>query len=76
MEIFLNALRALWATIRASSASKAASELPQGAAQVKAVEADLAEITGELARTELAPTPPLPVPPVPPVTPPPVPSPK
>lgn len=66
MEIFLNALRALWATIRASSASKAASELPQGVAQVKAVDADLAEITGELARTELT----VPVTPPPPPTPP------
>lgn len=65
MEIFLNALRALWATIRANHASKAASELPQGAAQVKAVDVDLAEITSELARTELAPVPPVtsPVPP-------------
>jgi len=71
MEIFLNALRALWATIRASSASKAASELPQGVAQVKAVDADLAEITGELARTELTPVPVTPPPsPLPPPTPP------
>lgn len=76
MEIFLNALRALWAAIRASSASKAASELPQGAAQVKAVDVDLAEITGELARTVPVSVPPVaPVAPVPPVTPP-APSPK
>jgi hypothetical protein len=56
MEIFLSALRTLWAALRAQGASKAASELPQGAAQVKAVNDDLAEITAELARP--APVPP------------------
>ena len=50
MEIFLSALRTLWAAIKAQGASKAASELPQGAAQVKAVNEDLAEITAELVR--------------------------
>ena len=57
MEIFLSALRTLWAAIKAQGASKAASELPQGAAQVKAVNEDLAEITAELVRGT---TPPLP----------------
>lgn len=62
MEILFNALRALWAAFKAQRASKAASELPQGAAQVKAVNDDLAEITAELVR-------PAPVPPTPPVQP-------
>ena len=62
MEIFLSALRTLWAAIKAQEASKAASELPQGAAQVKAVNEDLAEITAELVRP--APAPVLPSPPV------------
>lgn len=66
MEIFLSVLRALWAALRAQGASKAASELPQGAAQVKAVNDDLAEITAELVR-------PAPVPPTPPGQPPPPP---
>ena len=55
MEILFNALRALWAALKAQSASKAAAELPQGTSQVKAVEADLAEITAELARDATAP---------------------
>jgi hypothetical protein len=54
MEILFNALRALWAALKAQSASKAAAELPQGTSQVKAVEADLAEITAELARDATA----------------------
>ena len=58
MEIFLNALRALWAVFKAQGASKAASELPQGAAQVKAVNEDLAEITAELVRGTAVPPPP------------------
>lgn len=64
MEIFLNALRALWAVFKAQGASKAASELPQGAAQVKAVSDDLAEISAELVRGPVVP-PPVPAPPVP-----------
>jgi hypothetical protein len=64
MEIFLNALRALWAVFKAQGASKAASELPQGAAQVKAVSDDLAEISAELVRGPVEP-PPVPAPPVP-----------
>ena len=62
MEIFLSALRTLWTAIKAQRASKAANELPQGAAQVKAVNEDLAEITAELVRP--APAPVLPSPPV------------
>ena len=58
MEIFLSALRTLWAAIKAQGASKAANELPQGAAQVKAVNEDLAEITAELVRGTAAPPPP------------------
>lgn len=57
MEIFLSALRTLWAAIKAQGASKAASELPQGAAQVKAVNEDLAEITAELVRGPVVPPP-------------------
>ena len=57
MEIFLSALRRLWAAIKAQGASKAASELPQGAAQVKAVNEDLAEITAELVRGPVVPSP-------------------
>ena len=57
MEIFLSALRALWAAIKSQGASKAASELPQGTAQVKAVNDDLAEITAELVRPAPAPPP-------------------
>ena len=57
MEIFLSALRTLWAAIKAQGASKAASELPQGAAQVKAVNEDLAEITAELVRGPVVPSP-------------------
>lgn len=64
MEIFLSALRTLWAAIKAQGASKAASELPQGAAQVKAVSDDLAEISAELVRGPVVP-PPVPAPPVP-----------
>ena len=56
MEIFLSALRTL-AAIKAQEASKAASELPQGAAQVKAVNEDLAEITAELVRGPVVPSP-------------------
>ena len=55
MEIFLSALRTLWAAIKAQGASKAASELPQGAAQVKAVNEDLTEITAELVRGPVVP---------------------
>lgn len=57
MEIFLSALRTLWAAIKAQGASKAASELPQGATQVKAVNEDLAEITAELVRGPVVPSP-------------------
>ena len=56
MEIFLSALQTL-AAIKAQGASKAASELPQGAAQVKAVNEDLAEITAELVRGPVVPSP-------------------
>ena len=58
MEIFLSALRTLWTAIKAQRASKAANELPQGAAQVKAVNEDLAEITAELVRGTAVPPPP------------------
>lgn len=74
MEIFLNALRALWAVFKAQGASKAASELPQGAAQVKAVDEDLAEISAELVRGPVAPVPPPPAPQPPPPPPPPTPA--
>lgn len=57
MEIFLSALRTLWAAIKAQGASKAASELPQGTAQVKAVAEDLAEISAELVRGPVVPSP-------------------
>lgn len=69
MEIFLNALRALWAVFKAQGASKAASELPQGAAQVKAVSDDLAEISAELVRGPIVPSP-VPTPPAPAAPPP------
>lgn len=65
MEILFNALRALWAAFKAQRASTAASELPQGAAQVKAVNDDLAEITAELVRPAPVPPAPLPVQPTP-----------
>lgn len=64
MDFFLNALRALWAVFKAQGASKAASELPQGAAQVKAVDEDLAAISAELVRGPV-PVPPSPVPTLP-----------
>lgn len=57
MEIFLSALRTLWAAIKAQGASKAASELPQGTAQVKAVAEDLAEISAELVHGPVVPPP-------------------
>lgn len=57
MEILFNALRALWAALKAQGASKAASELPQGAAQVKAVDEDLAAISAELVRGPVVPLP-------------------
>lgn len=62
MDFFLNALRALWAVFKAQGASKAASELPQGAAQVKAVDEDLAAISAELVRGPVVPPAPTPQP--------------
>lgn len=65
MDFFLNALRALWAVFKAQGASKAANELPQGAAQVKAVDEDLAAISAELVRGPVVPPSPVPTLPAP-----------